>query len=352
MKRVFVFSVFVLMAVGLMAATLGGCEQRSRTLRLGGGPYGGTFQLVGEGLVEVLQPHHPGYRFMVERSGGSVANLRALEREQMDLGLVYAADFWVSGGPDEKPVPVQLKNALPAARLFGAVAQLAVLERSRITRPEQLRGARVAVGNPGSGAARAAERYFRALGIWEQIVPVYLGYDMAVSELLRGNVVAVWEMVGVPSASFEAALAQRPLRLINLRDVAGMVRFFELNPYYRPVDIASGTYEGQQQAVSSFEDSALLVAGRHLSRDMVWRILEGVYSEEGVKSLRRVHPVLADFSAAAALTGINIPLHPGAAYFWRQQGRELPAALLPEAVEDSPLVNRDLPDPGGKSPEP
>lgn len=339
-----------LVAVALTAATLGGCENRTRTLRIGGGPFGGTFQVVAEGLAAVLQPRHPGYRFGAERSGGSVANLRSVEREQFDLALVYSADFYHLAGEDEIPRPAEWANARPTARLFGAVAQLAVLERSRITRPEQLRGARVAVGNPGSGAARAAERYFRALGLWEQIVPVYLGYDMAIGELMRGNVAATWEMVGVPSASFTAAYQQAPLRLLDLRDVGGMVRFFETNPYYRPVDIAAGTYEGQLQAVGSFEDSALLVAGRHLSRDLVWRILEGIYSEEGIRHLRGVHPVLADFSPDNALAGIDTPLHPGAAYFWRQKGRDIPPALQPTDFPDP--ASKDPPDPGGKSPEP
>ncbi|WP_305045483.1 TAXI family TRAP transporter solute-binding subunit [Geoalkalibacter sp.] len=313
-----------LLSLLLVVWAAAGCEKRGRALRLGGGPAGGTFQVVAEGLREILQPAHPGVRFVVERSAGSSANLRGLQEGKLDLALIYAGDVY---GREPGAAAVDRVQAL--TRLYDAVAQLAVPASSRITMPSQLRGARVAVGNPGSGAAQAAERYFRALGIWDQIVPVYLGYDMAIAELLRGNLVAVWELVGVPSASFAAATRQVPLRLLNLREAAHGGHFFDLHPFYRPVQIASGTYPGQERAVTSFADTALLAASRELSRDMVWRILEGLFSEEGLKALRKVHPALADLTPEAALQDLEIPLHPGAVHYWRQQGHELPPQLLP-----------------------
>jgi uncharacterized protein len=315
-----------LLLAGMIAIALVGCEPRGRTVRVAGGPAGGTFQVVAETMVGVLQPGHPGVRFVVVRSGGSAANLRAIQEERLDLGLVYYGDLWPKSAEE---TALTAPNVQVVARFYGAVAQLAVHAGSRITLPTQLRGARVAVGNPGSGAARAAERYFRALGIWEQIIPVYLGYDMAIAELLRGNVVAVWEMVGVPSASFAHASRQIPLRLLNLQQSAHEGLLFELYPFYQPVDIPPGTYEGQQRAVATFEDTTLLVAGGHLSRDMVSRIIDALLSEESIATLRRSHPVMSHFSAEQTLEGFDRPLHPGAAYYWRQQGRDLPEHLLP-----------------------
>ncbi|WP_305041442.1 TAXI family TRAP transporter solute-binding subunit [Geoalkalibacter sp.] len=316
----------VLLSLLLVLVALAGCEKRGRSVRLGGGPSGGTFQVVAEGLAKILQPAHPGVRFVVERSAGSSANLRALEEGKLDLALVYAGDFY---GEEPGGGLAVRANVQILTRLYDAVAQLAVLSSSRITLPTQLRGARIAIGNPGSGAALAAERYFRALGIWEQIVPVYLGYDMAIAELLRGNLVAVWELVGVPSASFAAATRQVPLRLLNLQEAAHGGHFFDLYPFYRPVDIPAGTYPGQERAMTSFADTALLAASRELSRDMSWRILEGMFNEDGLGALRGLHPSLAAFSAEAALEGVELPLHPGAVHYWQQQGRDLPASLLP-----------------------
>lgn len=329
MKSIAVTLIAVLL-LSMMCLSVAGCEKRSRSVRVGGGPAGGTFQVVAEALVKVLQPGHPGVRFQVERSGGSVANLRAVDEGRMDLGLVYYGDLWSVKSADGEMVAA---NVQVVARLYGAVAQLAVLAGSRITLPSQLKGARVAVGNPGSGAAQAAERYFRALNLWDQIVPVYLGYDMAVAELLRGNVVAVWEMVGVPSASFAAASRQRPLRLLNLQESAREGHFFDIYPYYQPMDIPAGTYDGQARPVASFEDATLLVAGRHVSRDMVSRILDALLNEEGVAALRQAHPVMQRFAKEQTLEGFSRPLHPGAAYYWRQQGREIPEPLLPVEIQ-------------------
>jgi len=52
--------------------------------------------------------------------------------------------------------------------LYGAPAQLVVRADSGIESSMELVGKKVAVGNPGSGAALSAERFFRHLGVWDR----------------------------------------------------------------------------------------------------------------------------------------------------------------------------------------
>ena len=52
-----------------------GCRPQETTLKIGGGPHGGTFENIADGLAEVLGDILPGVRVSVAASGGSIANL-------------------------------------------------------------------------------------------------------------------------------------------------------------------------------------------------------------------------------------------------------------------------------------
>jgi TRAP transporter TAXI family solute receptor len=289
-----------------------GCEKRGQGLRLGGGPSGGTFVVAAQAVAEILQEDITGLRVIVERSGGSLANLQGIEEKELDMALVYGADLYLAATPSDggSRLP-SLQHTRILARLYPAAAQLVVLDDSRIRLPSQLRGARVGIGSPGSGASLAAERYFRALGIWDQLTPVYIGYEAAMAELMRGNLSAVWEIVGVPSPSVTQASSKIPLRLLNLRSLAEHGNFFISNPFYQPMDIAPHTYPGQDKAVETFSDSAFLVVSDTFPAADAARVLQVILSEKGIERLRAAHPALSTFSAGEAHKQVPAPLHEG-----------------------------------------
>lgn len=308
-----------------LLVALGGCRPAGKHLRIGGGPTGGTFYRFAEGMVPVIAPAMPQVRFTVERSGGSLANLERVEQGEYDLALVYAGDAYLgSRGRLQKNLS-PTSRVLAVARLYGATAQLAVLAGSPVHTPSDLKKKRVDIGNPGSGAALSAERYFRSLGLWEEIVPVYLGYAMAANDLTKGAVEAVWELVGVPSASLTELSSNRKIRLLDLQKPAEESSFWQDYPFYTPAVIPAGTYPGQEKEVSAFQDATLLVAGPQVSAKTVHDMLERLFSDQGLARMRQVHPVAADMSAEKALAGVAIPLHPGARKFWEERGMLPPA---------------------------
>ncbi len=304
----------------LVAILAGGGCRKAPPLRIGGGPTGGTYQQVAEGLAAVLALAEPGLRVSVERSGGSLANLRAVERGELDMAIVYAGDAYLGSlGQLEKKLP-PTANVLALGRLYGATAHLVVRHNSGIWSPQDLRKRRVAIGNPGSGAALSAERYFRSLGIWQEIIPVYLGYSMAARELAGARVEAVWEMVGYPSESLAELSDQIALRLLDLQSPALAAGVFESYPFYRPMIIPAGTYRGQQADVPTFQDAALWVAGSQVDEELVEKALISLFSEAGLAQMGRVHQVARDIAPSLGLYGVEIPLHPGAEKFWQGSG--------------------------------
>ena len=71
----------------------------------------------------------------------------------------------------------------------------------------------------------AAERYFSSLGLWGQIVPIYVGFKMGMEELQKGRVEALWMLVGFPNQSVRRWFEQYRLRLLPLAAAADMTDF-------------------------------------------------------------------------------------------------------------------------------
>lgn len=289
-------------------------------IRLAGGPEGGTFLVYTRGLAGLLQQQLPTARITVSSSGGSVTNLIDVETGKVDLALAYAGDAFlgVQGLLEKHPAP--LKNVQALGRVYGSTAQLVVLDDSVIKTPENLVNRRVAIGSPGSGAAHSAERYFRILGIWDEIIPLYMGYDTAMAELVGRRVQAVWQLVGAPSTSIVNTSRKYPLRLIDLAELADQSDFLLKYPFYTRVSIPANTYEGQSRPVDSFQDNTLLVARSDTDPKLVTTVLRLLYSPAGMQRMRTIHPVGRDLAPKTGLMGVQIPLHPAAAEFWRERG--------------------------------
>jgi len=304
----------------LLLVSILGCTRDETPLRLGGGPSGGTYQGFAEALASVLQQANPKLRLQVVPSGGSVANLVSLNRGELDLGLVYAGDAYLGRhGRLEKVRPAP-KNVRLLARLYGAAAQLVVRQTSRFQRPGDLVGCRVAIGNPGSGTAVAAHRYFASLGLWKRIVPIYVGFDMGLAELGRGSVDAVWMVVGLPNRALARQTANDPLRWLDLFPAggAGGEAFFTDFPFYRRSEIPPDTYRGQVQPVRTFQDQTLLLARFDLPEETVYRLLQVLYEPATLELFAVRHQLGKELKLAAGPPGQEPPLHAGAARFWKE----------------------------------
>lgn len=317
------FSLFL--ALGLI---LGGCREPRERVIFEGGPEGGTFYIFAGGMAKLFEDAIPGTRITVQRSGGSVYNLLRVESGSSGMAIVYANDA-LAGARGELPnYPRPLFSVLGVARLYGGSAHLAVPRDSPCTSPFQLKGKRVGVGYSGSATALSAEKFFRSLGMWESIIPDFSSYDLAATDFKDGRLDALWQMVGFPSLSLTKINRETPIRLLDLGEAAREAGFFQKHPAYTPAIIPAGTYRGLDYPVETFQDQALWVASAGVDEEFVYRALTVLFSEGGMRNLKKVHPIAGDLSMAEGGRIGVLPLHPGAARFWSERV-EGPEFVLP-----------------------
>src|SRR5690606_23847543 len=176
----------------------------------------------------------------------------------------------------------------------------------------ELRGRRIAIGQPGSASRTTAVRVLEAHGLGLQdIVPLELSPRDGLVGLMQDELDAVIQVIGVPADSIRDAIAAVPLRLLSLSK-EGIEKLAGAGAGHFAYTIARGAYPGQREDVATIATAALLLTGRGLSETEVGTITRFVF-EGGQDFAARGSAQGVQVSAATARQGLSIPLHVTAA---------------------------------------
>lgn len=322
-KSILSVAIALVFAVALLLAPPMSEAQRTTRLAFSGGPDGGTFQYFSNAISSRLSRNMPNVEVSNMASAGSVENLRRVNSGDAEFGIVYAGDLYLALNGKLTGDTRIYANNYSMAYLYGAPAQLLVLEASGIKSVKELAGKRVAVGPAGSGAAASAQRYFTSVGLWDKFTPEYIGYSQGASALGDRLIDAMWVFAGFPNASVIQAAASNRIRLLSLVDEARASGFFNEYPFYTPVTIPAGTYQGVDYDVISIQDSTIWTANKNLSDEIVYNALADIFSDDGLKFMYSVTKAAEAMKVKDGLSGIATPVHPGAAKFWQEKGLTL-----------------------------
>ena len=153
--------------------------------------------------------------------------------------------------------------------------------------------------------------------------PEFLGYSDAAASMGDKLLDAFWVFAGYPNSSVIQAAASNPIKLLNLVEAGQEAGFFDEYPFYTQLTIPAGTYDGVDEDVASFQDSALWVANKDVDADVVYAALADIYSTEGLAYMVKVKSTAKSMSVTSGLDGIVTPIHEGAERFWTEKGLEI-----------------------------
>jgi hypothetical protein len=301
-------------------------EAQKARLAFSGGPDGGTFQYFSNAISSRLSRAYKDMELSNMASAGSVENLRRVNSGEADFGIVYAGDLYLGLHGQLTNDTRKYPNVYSLAYLYGAPAHLLVLEGSGINSVKDLAGKRVAVGPAGSGAAASAQRYFTSTGVWDKFTPEFIGYSQGASALGDRLIDAMWVFAGFPNSSVIQAAASNRIKILDLVGEGKESGFFTDNPYYTEVIIPAGTYQGVDKDVTTIQDSAIWVAGKHVSEDHIFKALENIFSDEGLAFMLSVTITAKAMTVDDGLRGIVTPVHKGAEKYWTERGLSLSEA--------------------------
>jgi TRAP transporter TAXI family solute receptor len=327
MVRLSLALISALVAFGLV---FGSVSAQRQFLAIGGGSTGGTFNVFASGIGDILGRSIKGVNVTVEGSAGSAENIRRIQGGDLEMGIAFAGDSFLSyrgEGVFEQGGPYDKLRAI--GFLYSAVSQIVTLEESGITTLADLEGRTMAVGGAGSGTQLSLERLLTSVGIYDSITPVLVAGQNASDQLKNRQVDAYHALFGVPNAAVTDTASTADIHLISSYDEAEAAGFFEEFPFYTEYVIPAGTFNGVDEDVRTFRDAGLWVVSADLDEDMVYEMTKAIYSQAGLDRMRQVTAVASEMGPDNALVGVQIPLHAGAARYWEEVGVSIPEAARP-----------------------
>ena len=253
-------------------------------------------------------------------SGGSQANIEALEEGECQLGFVQS-DVMVYAYNGERTFA-----ETGASTGFSTVANLYMEQVQVITvDPEiktiaDLAGKRVSVGAAGSGV------FFNAvdvLGIYgldvkKDIVPTYQSFGDSAEALKDGQIDAAFIVAGAPTTAVTDLASGRDISVVSL-DEEHINKLIEASPYYSKATIAKDVY-GTAEDATTVAVGAVVVARDDVSDADVYNFLYGTF--EDIPGLSHGKAAELDLDFAASVTSIGY--HPGAVAYFAEKGITVP----------------------------
>jgi TRAP transporter TAXI family solute receptor len=317
-KRLHTLTALALIATSFTLSSVSNAAER---IVFGGGPAGGTFQVVAN-AIQVYGPvkDSEDYTVKAQSSAGSIENLRKVNKGKSDFAVVYSGHVFLGREGRLKNDTNKYEDVMAVSYLYGAPAQLVVRKGSGINSVKDLEGKKVGVGNAGSGAFANCELFFTHMGIWDSIERNAMGYSDAANAFGNNQLDAFWLFTAFPSGAVIQAAQTNDIDLIDLGKDAEESGFYDEYPYFGKLAVPSGTYKGVDKETPSFQDSALWVANASVSDDIVYDLLSKIYTDEGLAYMVEQKKTFKEMAIETGTNGIVTPMHPGAEKFWKEKG--------------------------------
>lgn len=185
------------------------------------------------------------------------------------------------------------------------------------------------IGKRGSGTEGSGRTILSALGINPDSLNLeYLGYGPSVDAMMDGRIGAANIPAGVPVSSITQLFAQMGSDKVKVLDVTDeqLAQIRKDFPIWVRFLIPKGTYPGQSQDIKTIAQPNFLAVRADISEETVYKITKTIY--ENLPFLNNIHKATKEMNIKEALDGLPVPLHPGAARYYRELGIDIPKDLL------------------------
>jgi len=276
------------------------------------------FPLAGA-ISRIAHEKLPDIKITVESSGASVANAKLIASGDADLAILQndIAFYALQGTKPmfDKTVP----NILGVASLYPEHVQIQARKDAKIASVRDLKGKRVSVGPLGSGTEQNAIQILEAYGMkLDDLGKVERLTATESSDYIKDNRVdAAFYTVGVgaPGLTDTALMTECVIVSVEGPQVEALIKKY---PYYAKDKVPAGVYKGTDKEVPTVSVLAILVAKSELEEDIVYRITKAIF--ENISRIETAHAKGKEVKLEKALVGMPIPLHPGAAKFYKEKG--------------------------------
>jgi uncharacterized protein len=331
-RRFGMYALAGILLITLMAVQTATAAEIQRYV-MGSGPMGGPWRIgVGAGVQLINEELKDKYFFTAAASGGSVENTRRMVSGEYNTTWIQGGNLyevWTGTGifAGQKPY----KDLRMLEYMIDQALNIVVLAKSPIKTISDLAGKRVNMGPAGSGWVDITKTMMKSLGIENKVKASFLNFEAGAQALKDGQLDATFSPGG-PFATPAIVEISRsvPIRLIEpqpdeAKKIVAAIPYLHVGVI--PANKAPG--ENADRDRKAFCGSVYWVAQARMPEQAVYDVLKVTQEPKNKELLGKV---LSYWTSAGPefdeIASFGIPLHPGAAKFWKEQGAKIPAALL------------------------
>ncbi|MGB0497298.1 MAG: TAXI family TRAP transporter solute-binding subunit [Rubricella sp.] len=298
---------------------------------------GGTYYPVGVAistLTKVRLEPSTGIGMSAISSAGSGENVRLLREGEAQFGILqglfgyYAA---TGTGPVEADGP---QEHLRSVTLLWPNVEHFILSNDHVESGTfsdflTITGQGAALGRQNSGTIGSNDAILSNFGVnlYEDFTLVEGGYGPSAEALQNGQVEGISTPAGDPVGAVSQLLASAgdDVTILDFTDEELAQADGGRDLWFRYV-IEAGTYPGQDEDINTIAQPNFLATHADIPEEHVYEITRTIY--ENLPFLQAIHPATNAMSLEVAINGLPVPLHPGAARYYQEQGIEIPARLI------------------------
>ncbi|MDR1482994.1 MAG: TAXI family TRAP transporter solute-binding subunit [Synergistaceae bacterium] len=278
-------------------------------------PIGGAFSTFISGL---------GYRTSATATGATAENINALQTGQGEMAIAMADSVIQAveafGAYEGQPPAKELRAMMG---LWPNYCQIVTTAESGIKTFADMKGKRVGVGAPNSGVELNARMMFEAHGMKYADCRIdYLSYGEAIDQMKNGLCDVAFVTSGLGNATILELGTSKKISFIPVEGEA-LERLIKKYPFYIEATIPASVYSTDGDTTTAAVMNIMLVDEK-LPENVVYDLLENIYSPAGMEAIGASHNTAkVNINLETALRGISgtsVPLHDGAAEFYKDKG--------------------------------
>ena len=309
-----------LCALGTAACeTATGASGPVRPVTLFTGPSSGAYFYLGKALADVYNKKIPDAHVTAvgnDGPGGAGVNAAAVEMGEADLGFSRSDLAYVAYRNGSASDPNGHPHLRAMAVLYANAVHVIVRRESGISRLADIRGKRVQIGDDtGTSSGSLARMVLDSAGLSIQDVQIVPNPRNALSRLRAGEMDVRVFASGYPVGSLDDVGPASGVRMLPL-DQAAVDRLRSRFPYFKPAVIPKGTYRGQDEDYQTVGIDGLLLCRDTMPEALVYQMTRSLF--EALPDLMRDQPAARLINVGRA-PATPVPLHPGAARYYRER---------------------------------
>jgi len=292
------------------------------------GGTGGTYYPLGGLLAQALTERVPEVLVTGQAGNASVANCNLIKDHQIESAFVQNnVAFSAYEGKDQfagKPV----KNLRGIASLYPETIQIVARADSGIKSLKDIKGKKLIPGDRGSGTEVDTLNILSVYNLaYKDFGGVdWLGFSGASQRLQDKQADVTFTTAGWPTAAITELSMSTDIVLVPIEEdmIAKITKSF---PFYSKVIIPKGTYKGMTADVPTVTTMAQWVVDEQVPEDLVYKLTKALWEkgadgkkESGAEVMAKVHAQGKNVQLKTALSGMAIPLHAGAAKYYKEKG--------------------------------